>query len=114
MSTPTLSRDVSAPLSTNPHLLRWVEKMADLTQPAAIHWVDGSQEEYDALCAQMVAERHASSSSTRSCGRAASTRARTPNDVARVEDRTFICSLSKDSAGPDQQLGQPVRDARAS
>ena len=47
-------RDPAAPLSKNAHLLRWVEKMARLTQPAAIHWVDGSQEEYDALCAQMV------------------------------------------------------------
>ena len=50
-------------------------------------------------------------SSTRSCGRAATTRGPTPSDVARVEDRTFICSLSKDAAGPDQQLGRPVRDA---
>ena len=45
---------ISTPLSTNKHLVRWVEKMADLTKPAAIHWVDGSKEEYDALCAQMV------------------------------------------------------------
>ena len=54
MSTPTLSRDVSAPLSTNPHLLRWVRKMADLTRPQSIHWVDGSAEEYDLLCDLMV------------------------------------------------------------
>ncbi len=47
--------DLGTPLSENKHLLRWVEKMAELTKPAAIHWVDGSQEEYDALCAQMVA-----------------------------------------------------------
>ena len=45
----------SQPLSQNKHLLRWVEKMADLTTPAAIHWVDGSQEEYERLCDQMVA-----------------------------------------------------------
>jgi len=44
----------SKPLAKNEHLLKWVEKMAALTQPEAIHWVDGSQEEYDALCAQMV------------------------------------------------------------
>ena len=48
-------RNPSLPLCENPHLLKWVEKMADLTKPDAIHWVDGSQEEYDALCAQMVA-----------------------------------------------------------
>src|ERR1700761_4761232 len=47
-------RDVSRPLSQNKNLLRWVEKMADLTKPAAIHWVTGSQQEYDALCEQMV------------------------------------------------------------
>ena len=37
----------ATPLSTNKHLLRWVEKMAELTKPAAIHWVNGSQEEND-------------------------------------------------------------------
>ena len=56
MPTSTLKsvRDTTRPLSDNKHLLKWVEKMARLTQPAAIHWVDGSREEYDALCAQLV------------------------------------------------------------
>ena len=49
-----MTRDVSTPLSRNRHLLRWVEKMRELTRPAAVHWVDGSQEENDELCAQMV------------------------------------------------------------
>ncbi len=49
-----LSRNPAIPLSRNDHLLRWVEKMAELTKPAAIHWVDGSQEEYDHLCCEMV------------------------------------------------------------
>ena len=44
----------AVPLSTNKHLIRWVDKMAELTRPARIHWVDGSQQEYDALCAQMI------------------------------------------------------------
>ena len=48
------TRDTSVPLARNTHLLNWVEKMANLTTPDAIHWVDGSQEEYEALCAQMV------------------------------------------------------------
>ena len=43
-----------APLTSNIHLIRWVEKTAQLTRPDAIHWVDGSKEEYDKLCAQMV------------------------------------------------------------
>src|SRR5262249_58572809 len=43
------------PLTTNTRLLRWVEKMADLCRPAAIHWVDGSESERDRLSAEMVA-----------------------------------------------------------
>ena len=49
-----LSRNPATPLATNPHLLRWVEKMRELMRPAAIHWVDGSEEEYEQLCGQMV------------------------------------------------------------
>src|SRR4051812_48895733 len=49
------ARTQSKPLSKNPNLLKWVAKMADLTKPALIHWVDGSQQEYDALCEQLVA-----------------------------------------------------------
>ena len=47
-------RNVAIPLSKNGHLLKWVDKMARLMQPAAIHWVDGSREEYDTICTQMV------------------------------------------------------------
>jgi len=48
------TKATSKPLTKNEHLLKWVKKMAALTQPDAIHWVDGSQAEYEALCAQMV------------------------------------------------------------
>src|SRR5437762_5991648 len=51
----TISRDPAAALSQNVHLLNWVDKMAALTKPAAIHWVDGSVEEDEMLKAQMVA-----------------------------------------------------------
>ena len=47
-------RESNVPLSRNEHLLRWVEKMAELAKPDAIHWVDGSEEEYEALCERMV------------------------------------------------------------
>ncbi|MCC2668783.1 MAG: phosphoenolpyruvate carboxykinase [Armatimonadetes bacterium] len=101
-------RDPQVPLSTNTHLLRWVEKMARLTQPAALHWVDGSQEEYDLLCAQMVE----SGTLTRlneelwpGCYYARSD----ASDVARVEDRTFICSLSQDAAGPTNNWEDPYK-----
>ena len=61
--TPTkLKRDVTKPLSANQHLLKWVEKMAHLTKPESIHWVDGSQEEYDALCGESHVEFYLASS----------------------------------------------------
>jgi len=45
---------VQTPLTTNKHLIRWVEKMADLCQPAGIHWIDGSEAENDWLCQKLV------------------------------------------------------------
>jgi phosphoenolpyruvate carboxykinase (GTP) len=108
MSTVTskTSRDVTRPLSSNKHLLRWVEKMAELTKPKDIHWVDGSQEEYDALCAQMVEGGtfiKLNEELWPGCYYARSD----ASDVARVEDRTFICSLSKDNAGPTNNWVNP-------
>src|SRR6187397_2950694 len=104
----TLARDPSVPLSNNEHLLRWVEKMAQLTQPAAIHWVDGSAEEDEALKAQMVAGGtfiKLNEELWPGCFYARSD----ASDVARVEDRTFICSLSKDSAGPTNNWEEPFQ-----
>jgi phosphoenolpyruvate carboxykinase (GTP) len=96
----------AAPPTTNRHLIRWVEKMADLTQPARIHWIDGSQSEYEYLCDQLVAAGTFFALDEKKwpgCFYARST----PNDVARVEDRTFICSLSKDNAGPTNNWEDP-------
>src|SRR5579863_8769415 len=101
-----LTRDPAVPLSDNTHLLRWVEKVARLTKPAAIHWVDGSQEENDALCSEMVAAGTFTKLNEElwpGCYYARSA----PNDVARVEDRTFICSLSRDAAGPTNNWEDP-------
>src|SRR4029077_7561796 len=108
MSTVTTksARNVSKPLSENKHLLRWVEKMAELTSPEHIHWVDGSQEEYDTLCAQMVEGGtfiKLNQDLWPGCYYARSD----ASDVARVEDRTFICSLSKDNAGPTNNWENP-------
>jgi len=100
------ARNPATPLSKNEHLLRWVDKMARLTEPAAIHWVDGSKEEYDALCEQMVdggTFLRLNQKSWPGCFLARSS----ANDVARVEDRTFICSYSRDGAGPTNNWRDP-------
>jgi len=105
-TTITRGSNPATPLSKNEHLLRWVEKMAELTKPARIHWVDGSQEENQLLLNEMVQagtlvklnEDH-----WPGCYYARSD----AGDVARVEDRTFICSLSKDSAGPTNNWENP-------
>ena len=100
------ARKSAKPLSQNTHLLNWVDKMAALTKPAAIHWVDGSQEETDELYAQMVASGTVTKLNEKlwpGCFYARSD----AGDVARVEDRTFICSLSKDGAGPTNNWVNP-------
>jgi phosphoenolpyruvate carboxykinase (GTP) len=103
----TLSQaPAQAPPTSNKHLIRWVEKMADLCQPARIHWLDGSQEENDWLCGELVKAgtfTKLSEEKWPGCFYARSS----PNDVARVEDRTFICSLSKDNAGPTNNWEDP-------
>ena len=96
----------SKPLSKNPHLIQWVKKMAALCQPDAIHWVDGSQKEYDALCAMMVKGGtfiKLNQKKWPGCYLARSD----ASDVARVEDRTFICSQSKAAAGPTNNWVNP-------
>jgi phosphoenolpyruvate carboxykinase (GTP) len=110
-SATAIARDESVPLSKNEHLLRWVEKMAQLTQPATVHWVDGSAAEDEALKAQMVAGGTFIKLNEKlwpGCYYARSD----ASDVARVEDRTFICSLSKDSAGPTNNWEEPFQMRR--
>jgi len=99
--------DRSQPPSQNAHLLRWVEKTAELTRPAAIHWVDGSEEENAELCSQMVESGtfiRLNEDLWPGCYYARSD----ASDVARIESRTFVCSLSKDNAGPTNNWEDPV------
>src|SRR5215211_6815242 len=93
--------------TTNRKLLAWVEDVAQLSQPDSIHWCDGSAEEYEHLCRQLVEagtfERLADAK------RPSSYLARSdPADVARVEDRTFICSEREEDAGPTNNWREPA------
>ena len=101
----------SQPLTNNRNLLTWVEKMAALCRPDEIHWVDGSAEENELLCRQLVDAGtfiRLDEKLWPGCFYARSD----PDDVARVEDRTFICSLSKDNAGPTNNWVDPFQMRR--
>jgi len=98
---------LNAPPTSNQGLLAWVDAAVELCQPDAVHWCDGSDEEFELLCKQLVqagtlveldgAKRPGSYWA-----------ASDPGDVARVEDRTFICSEREDDAGPTNHWREPA------
>ena len=89
----------SSPKTSHKALLKWVKKMVTLCEPANIHWCDGSQTEADDLFAMMEAKNMCIKLNEAKRPNSYLFRS-DPNDVARVESKTYICSQNKDGAGP--------------
>src|SRR3954471_7975182 len=91
--------------TTHPRLLAWVQEMAELTTPDQVVWVDGSDEEGERLTQKLVDAgtftRLEKKTNSLWC-------ASPPTDVARVEDRTFICSVAEADAGPANNWMDPA------
>ena len=93
-------------LTKNPNVLKWIEEMTALTKPEKVVWIDGSKEQLDALTEEALASGEMIKLNQDKFPGCLYHRTK-PNDVARVEDRTFICSKTKENAGPTNNWMDP-------
>lgn len=111
VTTTSLSAELEADLATAPtshaELLNWVRDVATLTQPDHIYFVDGSQEEYDRLAGELVEAGTFVKLSDHEFPNSYAAFS-DPDDVARVEERTFICSEKEEDAGPTNNWRAPA------